>query len=90
MIKSKNDMIKRLKNDINSIIFITRHNHNNGGYQVGVERNCCFIQSNAIRLQNFDGKQPWIYLNEIDVKNNVLKYKHHDIVIDLKIKEEEV
>lgn len=85
IIKSKNDLIKRLKADINSVIFTTRHNHNKSGYQVGVKRKCCYIQSNAIRLKNPEGNEPWIHLNEVDVKDNVLTYKHFDIIIDLEV-----
>ncbi|HZK32867.1 MAG TPA: hypothetical protein VFC60_00045 [Tissierellaceae bacterium] len=85
MINSKNDLVKRLKKDINSVTFTTRQNHEKQGYQVGVNRKCCYMQSNAIRLQNPDGTKPWIYLDQINVKNNVLTYKHFNITIDLEV-----
>lgn len=83
MVTSKKNMIDKLKTDITSIRFKTLHNHGKEGYQVGVIRSVYAIHSNALQLLNPEGQTPWIYFNDIDVKNNILTYKHFNIEIEL-------
>jgi len=83
MVKSKYDMIKKLKNDINSISFKTVVNDERVDNNIGIERKCNHIQSNSLTLLNPDGKKPWIYFDDIDVNNNILKFKNFNIIIEL-------
>ena len=84
MIKSKYDLIKKLKKNVDCVVFKTIINDEMEDYNIGIERKCNHIQSNALTLNNPDGKKSWIYFDDIDIKDNLLKFKNFNIIIELK------
>jgi hypothetical protein len=93
MIKNKTELIKRLKENKESLLFETVNNHLN--YQVGKKRQVGTVRSNAFTLltdKNGDGIliNSWIYFNHINVLNNLISYKNGPGIDILIIESEEV
>lgn len=89
MINSKNALMKALREDKSKIKFKTIRN-SNWPLRVGVVRNAgTKLQTNCftIETEKEDGKivDSHVWLNEIDVKNNVItfKEKYGDIQIEI-------
>lgn len=84
MIANKNQLIKALKEKRN-LSFTTIRNNEKDGYMVGVKRKPgTIVQTNAFTIatqKNGEFINSWIYLNEIEVKNGIIKYKKFDIEI---------
>lgn len=88
MINSKADLKRKLNEDKSKLKFKTIINHCKEGYMVGIIRNAGdIIQGNAFTIETFkdDGKRvnSWTYYADIDVKNNIIKYKNADIEIEI-------
>lgn len=77
MIQNKNQLKNRLKQDKDSLVFITLKNPH-FPESIGKPRKANKIQNNAFTLltKNQDGefKDSWIWYNQIRVKDNVIIY----------------
>lgn len=77
MIKNKNQLKNRLKEDKDSLVFITLKNPN-FPEMVGKARKVNKVQSNAFTLltykENGETEDSYIWYNQIKVKDNIISY----------------
>jgi hypothetical protein len=85
MIKSKKSLIEALKAK-KPLTFETTRNRENAGVIGLIRRPGSIVQTNAFTIENPKNGgfvNSWVYLNEIDVSNNTIKYKNFDIEIKI-------
>lgn len=85
MINSKYALKRKLKENKNNIKFKTIEHPTS--FQLGIVRNAGeFIQTNAFTIETLKDnelKNSWVYYDEIDIKNNIISYKYHNIKIEI-------
>lgn len=88
MINNKNQLKTKLKENKNTIKFKTLENHAKEGFQVGIIRNVgTKIQTNAFTIETMKDNgslvDSWVYYSDIEINNNIIKYKNAPITIEI-------